>query len=65
MTTPNLSQLKNQSLIKQSSFVNGSWLSSNNSFDVVNPFNNESLLQVDDIEITNDVISAQYLNSTC
>lgn len=60
MTTPNLSQLKNQSLIKQSSFVNGSWLSSNNSFDVVNPFNNESLLQVDDIEITQveDAVSA-------
>ncbi|WP_100914148.1 NAD-dependent succinate-semialdehyde dehydrogenase [Pseudoalteromonas spongiae] len=60
MTTPNLSQLKNQSLIKQSSFVNGSWLSSNSSFDVVNPFNNESLLQVDDIEITQveDAVSA-------
>lgn len=60
MTTPNLSQLKNQSLIKQSSFVNGSWLSSKSSFDVINPFNNESLLQVDNIEITQveDAVSA-------
>ena len=62
MTTSSLKQLTDNSLVKNSSFINGNWLKSSATFDVVNPFNNSVLTQVADInpsDVEKAVIAAK------
>lgn len=62
MTTSSLKQLTDNSLVKKSSFINGNWLQSSATFDVVNPFDNSVLTQVADInpsDVEKAVIAAK------
>ena len=62
MTTSSLKQLTDNSLVKNSSFINGNWLQSSATFDVVNPFDNSVLTQVADInpsDVEKAVIAAK------
>jgi succinate-semialdehyde dehydrogenase/glutarate-semialdehyde dehydrogenase len=62
VTTSSLKQLTDNSLVKNSSFINGNWLKSSATFDVVNPFNNSVLTQVADInpsDVEKAVIAAK------
>ncbi|MBU2872338.1 NAD-dependent succinate-semialdehyde dehydrogenase [Colwellia sp. E2M01] len=40
-------------LLKNTSFINGKWISSSNSFDVINPFNNQIVAKVADANANN------------
>ena len=43
--------ISNKSLIKTTSYIGGLWLDANDTFDVVNPFDNSLLSQVSNVEI--------------
>ena len=44
-----MKELKDSTLFKTDSYISGEWVSSNNHFDVVNPFDGKVLAQVSDM----------------